>query len=272
MNTEDNPDSEETKTKQWKVIIATLCVFGIAVLSRDVLFAIPAYKEFWQSAPDILRWLENPVRGIAICFGGLYALHRFTLKEMIHELGLGWSPVRPFLFGFIACSPMLVVPALMGGLNPALEFRDVAFGAIIWPFSEEVVFRGYAFHQLHKRGGLGMWTSAIVVGAFFGALHLGNASVQQLPLSGEIGVVLIVSLGGILYAWLFARWEDNLWVPFSMHVFMNLWWSVFVMGETALGGWLPNVLRLATVILAIVLTLKRASIPWFRSKSTSKLP
>jgi membrane protease YdiL (CAAX protease family) len=91
----------------------------------------------------------------------------------------------------------------------------------------------------------------------FGVVHLGQASVQQLPLAGELGTVAIVSLGGILFAWLYARWGDNLWVPFGAHAFMNLWWSVFDLAESPLGGWLPNVLRGLSVVLLIVLTLKR---------------
>ena len=78
---------------------------------------------------------------------------------------------------------------------------------------------------------------------------------QRLPLSGEIGVVAIIGVGGVFYAWLFVRWEDNLWVPFGMHMFMNLWWEVFAVDETALGTWFANILRLLTVVLAIVLTV-----------------
>jgi len=36
---------------------------------------------------------------------------------------------------------------------------------------------------------------------------------------------------------------------------MNLWWEVFAVDDTALGGWLANVARLLTIALAIVLTI-----------------
>jgi membrane protease YdiL (CAAX protease family) len=153
---------------------------------------------------------------------------------------------------------MILVPAVVGSLNKELTFVDTLFGSGIWPLTEELVFRGFAFHQLYRHAHLGLWKSAITVGVVFGMLHLGNASVQNLDPMGEIGVVLITGLGGILFAWLFARWNQNLWAPFSMHMLMNLTWSVFSMGDTALGGWLPNVLRLLTVLLAIALTLKHA--------------
>jgi hypothetical protein len=31
---------------------------------------------------------------------------------------------------------------------------------------------------------------------------------------------------------------------------MNLWWEVFAVDDTALGGWLPDDARLATVVIA----------------------
>ena len=36
---------------------------------------------------------------------------------------------------------------------------------------------------------------------------------------------------------------------------MNLWWEVFGVAETALGGWIANGARLLTVALAILLTI-----------------
>jgi hypothetical protein len=36
---------------------------------------------------------------------------------------------------------------------------------------------------------------------------------------------------------------------------MNLWWELFGVAETALGGWIANGARLLTVALAILLTI-----------------
>lgn len=36
---------------------------------------------------------------------------------------------------------------------------------------------------------------------------------------------------------------------------MNLWWEVFGVDDTALGGWIANGARLATVTVAILLTV-----------------
>jgi len=41
---------------------------------------------------------------------------------------------------------------------------------------------------------------------------------------------------------------------------MNLWWDVFDVSSDALGGWTANLPRLASVVLAILLTVNRGRI------------
>ncbi len=102
--------------------------------------------------------------------------------------------------------------------------------------------------------------AAVVSGVVFGAGHLLNATVQGMGLMDQMGTVALISVGGILFAWVFAKWEDNLWVPFALHGFMNLWWSVFELANDPLGGWGPNVMRLLTVVTAVVLTIYRKKV------------
>ena len=252
----------ETRNLNVRIAGLTIGFFVLAFFSKAILSLIPGYDTFLESLPYPIQRLEQPLRWMAICLIGLYAAHRAGFNKALREVGLTAPAGRAILFSFIACSPMLVVPMIVGSLNPELSLlRGVLFGAVIYPMAEEILFRGYAFRQLHRRANFGLWTAAVLVGLAFGVAHLGQAAVRQMPLSGEIGTVAIISIGGILYAWLFAKWDDNLWVPFGMHMFMNLWWDVFSLAENPLGGWLPNVLRLLTVVLAIVLTLYRDRIP-----------
>ena len=41
---------------------------------------------------------------------------------------------------------------------------------------------------------------------------------------------------------------------------MNLWWEVFAVDDTALGGWVANGARLATIIVAVLLTIYKDKI------------
>lgn len=48
-----------------------------------------------------------------------------------------------------------------------------------------------------------------------------------------------------------------MWIVFGLHCLMNLWWEVFGVADTALGGWIANGARLLTVALAIYLTIRK---------------
>jgi hypothetical protein len=51
------------------------------------------------------------------------------------------------------------------------------------------------------------------------------------------------------------RWQYNLWIVFGLHSLMNLWWELFGIDDSALGGWIANGARLLTVTIAILLTI-----------------
>ena len=62
------------------------------------------------------------------------------------------------------------------------------------------------------------------------------------------------------FAWPVYRWQ-NLWVAVALHICMNLWWELFSVAKTAIGGWFPFMLQNLTMLLAIFITLY-----WTRSK------
>ena len=46
----------------------------------------------------------------------------------------------------------------------------------------------------------------------------------------------------------------SLCFPFGVHLFGNLWWEVFNVSNTALGGWFAFGLQVAMILLAIAIT------------------
>ena len=81
---------------------------------------------------------------------------------------------------------------------------------------------------------------------------------QASNLSSAAGIFAVTFAGGMLFGWLFIRWNYNLWLPIVLHMLMNAYWSIFGMGANALGGTWGNVFRAASVVLAVVVTLKVA--------------
>ena len=124
-------------------------------------------------------------------------------------------------------------------------------GTIIAALVEEVYFRGFLFGMLYKHTKAGFLT-AILIGAIVFALGHLYQSQDPMKMLGIFGITL---MGAGLFAWLYVEWEYNLWVPILLHTFMNLAWTLSDMGDTALGGLMPNLLRSATIALAIIGTI-----------------
>jgi uncharacterized protein len=87
------------------------------------------------------------------------------------------------------------------------------------------------------------------------ALLFGLGHIEQGPSFLEmIELMLLTGLGAVVFAWLVCRWQ-SLWFPIALHICMNLWWALFSVARSALGGWFPFALQSASIVLAILITL-----------------
>jgi len=233
-------------SRTWYAVIASI-VFVIGTHTSD-LMRLAGSRRFihgWISvgAASILQ--------LILCGWAIIIAHAGGLKRAIEELGLR-APTRPAaLFAFLAAFPMLFTFALSAPLNPKMSVLSVGVGCVLAPFAEEVLFRGYMFGQLYRRARWGFWLSALIPSVLFALAHAYQAS----GISELVGIFAVTGLGSILGCWLFMRWQYNLWVVFWLHCLMNLWWEVFGVADTALGGWIANGARLFTVVIAILLTV-----------------
>ena len=214
----------------------------------------------WLDLRRFMPWLLvlglRNLMEVTLCLLGAAVSHRFGLRRAAAELGLRTPVVRGLVFGLLASAPMLVTFALTSSINPAMTPLSVGVGCILAPFAEEVLFRAYLFRQLYRRARLGFWASALIPSILFGAGHL-----YQSTDPGELaGIVLITASGSVLGCWVFIRWQDSVWPIFALHALMNLWWEVFAVDDTALGGWMANGARLATIAIAVLLTIYRGRI------------
>ena len=184
---------------------------------------------------------------------GITIAHATGIQRAIKELGLRAPIGRAAIFAFIAALPMLIAFALSCRLNPNMSVLTVGVGCFLAPFPEEVLFRGYVFGQLYRRARWGFCLSALVPSVLFALGHAYQATgVLQLT-----RIFAVTGLGSILGCWLFVRWDYNLWVVFGLHSLMNLWWELFGIDDSALGGWIANGARLLTVTIAILLTIHK---------------
>lgn len=245
--------------------IATVGAAALALLlpwmDRPLLGLLPgwqplmrAFRGFDPLAPNTAEAVVEVLLSWLLVAAVLRLAYENPRKGGFAWLGLTSSLLPALRVIGAAVMPAYVVFALTQPVNRAVLGFDVLYLAFIGPFAEEVVFRGAAFGLLRRLARWPFWAAAGVPAAVFG---LGHANPFQLPLSLDaVMTFLITATGAIVFSWLYERWRFNLWVPFFLHAFLNFAWSLFRVGDGAFAGWLPLVMQVTTVTLAILLTIR----------------
>ena len=206
-----------------------------------------------------LRGVETPylasvlvnLSDLVVMAGLLMLAGRARPGRVFGLTGLRAPIVRPLIWSAALFVPAVIIAAVSASVASGVAGLDLFWPGVGFPVIEEVLYRGLAVGALILWAGWRWWAACLLPALLFGLVHAG----QGTDLGSVAGIVAITGLGGLLFGWLFVRWDFNLWPPILLHVGMNSLWIVFALGETALGGWLGNGLRLAVVIGAVVLTL-----------------
>jgi len=247
-----------TDNRRPQIAAITLITFAAALASRSFVFKVEWYANAISELPRALQWTEQSVRWLLFCLIGVYVALRVSPWQAFREFGLAANVGTGVFIGFIATLPMLVPFVFTAKVRPDVDVLFLVFTSTVWPLGEEILFRGYTFRQLHRRAGWNLWIAAAATGLVFGLVHLSQAAVQNQPMVGQLGTVAMMASLSMLSCWVFTRWEGNLWLLVSLHGFMNLWWAVFDISENPLGGWFPNLMRLASLVLIVVLTTRHS--------------
>lgn len=164
--------------------------------------------------------------------------------------GLVTSPVRPLAWAAASLLPAIIVCTLLAPMSDASSPSDYGWLVVGGPLIEEIVYRGLAVGVLVRLAGWHWLPAVILPGLVFGLVHAGSGS----DLIEVAGIVAITGLGGLLFGWLFVRWNFNLWPPILLHMGLNGLWTAFALGDNAIGDLFANGVRFGTVILAVALT------------------
>ena len=151
----------------------------------------------------------------------------------------------PLFIGlFLIHKPINITKSL--GIN-----KGFLTGVIFAAFFEELYFRGVFFGQLFRYAKIGFIPSILLCALLFASGHLWQSS----DLSVLVGIFATTFLGALFFAWTYIEWNNNLWVPIGLHLFMNLHWMLFSVGDNALGDAYANIFRAITIAFTIVGTL-----------------
>lgn len=242
----------------WGVAAFVCLVVIIATFLPMTLAMSDAYNQARINLGVDFLLVSHPLLRVMIVLVGYFILRAcFTLKRepTLGLTGEGAWFTKGMALGLLCTLPMVVIGLLGGYDEPG--WRYLYQSTVLAAFNEELVFRAFGFGMLVQLTRVGLWPAAIISGVAFGAIHLSFSPRDGETILGQIDpFLLLTTLGGVLYAWLYHRSRFNLWFVISLHLFMNLWWAMFDMSGSFMGGFGATLSRILCVTMAIFLALR----------------
>lgn len=197
------------------------------------------------------HYLVNYLVAGLIPAAAMWWLHR-SGKTMLEQLGIGRGCAQGAIFALLSTLPMVVGYALLGKFDREVSADHLLTRVVIAGFFEELIFRGFVFGQLFRTARWGFLPAALLTAAAFGSLHL----YQGHDFASALGAFAVTGLGSLFFSWIYVEWNYNLWSVIWLHTLMNLPWILFrASASGAVGDSYANLMRIATVVLAIGLTI-----------------
>jgi membrane protease YdiL (CAAX protease family) len=230
-------------TNRFIQALLIILTFLTGYFGKRMVPAVTINSELLSTLYFYLWWLLPAV----ILTGLLYGY-----RNVFQTLGLDKGFFTGFVFASITVSPMLIGSALTGHVAEELKALSLLKKTVFAGFMEEFFFRGFLFGLLFRKAGWGFIPASLLGAAIFGTGHLYQGS----GFAETAGIFLITALGAVWFAWLFAEWNNNLWIPVFLHILMNSSWTFFDVSDNALGGAYSNIFRAVTIALTILITVR----------------
>ncbi len=231
-----------------KKLIFSFIIIGTYLVFYYGIRQLPRPEDFW------MRFAMFNALPIIITLGITYLLHRGKMP-LPEALGLNTPIFTAIKIAFIMTLPMMIGYGFMTNFTFSITFSTFFLGCLWAAFSEEIVYRAFLFGQLFRFGKWPFLMAGMLNALIFGFGHLYQANGD---FTAAVLIFLTTAMGGLWFAWLYIEWDNNLWIPMGLHFFMNLWWSLFDVSDNAAGGIYSNIFRIATIVISIIWTIRRA--------------
>lgn len=226
-----------------------------------ILISIVVVYYVWSNAPVIYHPLHITNVSLRLALRGIitfipmliFLLCMHKPSDVIPSLGLNGNILKGLGLAALCCSPLLIGMPIVGTFDHSLSFDYFLRMVVLAAFFEEVVYRGFMFGQLFRYGKIGFIWAVIIPAILFGLGHL----YQGHNLISSLMAFAVTALGAVYFSWAYVECNFNLWVNIGLHLFMNLCWTVFHVegNDTAIGALVPNILRIAAIILTVILII-----------------
>jgi hypothetical protein len=248
-----------------RIILITLTAYCIYyALDFNYFNVVRAWLTDLTQNFELAHYITYTLSGVPL-FLAILIMH--GNRDFFNGLGLNNSITKGLFFPLVWTLPMFIGFSIMFDFNSNISWTVILLNVVAAGFFEELYFRGFLFGQPFRYTHIGFLLSVITGAVLFGLVHL----YQGNDISELIGIFLITFSGGLFFAWIFAEWDYNIWMPVFLHLFMNLAWELFSVSSNALGDLYANIFRTATIICAIVFTVlykKRKKIPFEINRRT----
>lgn len=243
----------EPRPIRWGVVGLVAVFVIVGTLGPKLLWMNDAYRGTIGTLPiDALLLIHPAMRMMLVLIAwGLLMQLREPGQRITVGLGVGWgNTLKGLAIGFGCTLPMLALGLLSDSFTPSRV--EVIHGAISPGLTEEIFYRALLFGLLVQMGRTPMISTAVVTGIVFGLAHIDITPDEGETIVGQLNLWnALIALGGFMYAWLYFESRWNLWVVIALHAGMNLWWDMFDLSATPLGGWGATISRIAAVGLVV---------------------
>lgn len=239
---------------RWDVVVVISSISIVGILGPKLLWMNSGYASMVRSWPIDAQYMIHPVMRMLLVLVGWLLIMRMRQPGQNAKMGLavGWlDMIKGLAIGFGCTFPMLLLGFMSTSYTPS--HYEILYTAISPGITEEVFYRAFLFGLLVQVARCPIWTTAVLTGIVFGLAHVDITPSEGQTIVGQLGPwIAMIALGGFMYAWLYWESRYNLWVVIALHTGMNMWWDMFDLTQTPLGGWGATIARIASVGLVVL--------------------
>lgn len=254
MNQNDRPI-------RWSIVGVIAFISILGVLGPKLLWSLEAYRIAVRSWPVDVQFIIHPTIRMLLVVIGTCIVYRMRPSDQRLTMGLKIGSSRAFnafALGFMCTLPMLLLGFVSRTSSPS--HYEVLYTAITPGLTEEIFYRAFMFGLLVQAARCPMWPAAIITAVIFGLAHINITPDEGQTILGQLNAWnAMIALGGLMLAWIYYLSNWNLWIVIALHIGMNMWWDMFDLTDTPLGGFGATLARIIPIALAVMFVLQAKS-------------